>query len=209
MSVEAIDDIKAFHGIEAEADVIAGITSEMGLEIDNEIITEMNNNVPTANITTWDRARPAAISDADHLRSLLAVVNKIAAKIKKASLRGSANWIVTSPEVAAILDSIPEFVADPEGQEDTYAFGTYKAGVLNNRYQVFVNVMHPTNQMLLGYNGNLVYDTCYIHAPYLPMQITPTFLDPVDFQMKKGVRSRYANKLVRSQYLGRINITSL
>jgi hypothetical protein len=209
MSVESIDDLKAFHGQEAEADVIAGVTSEIGLEVDNEIVMDMFNNVPSANQLVWDRSRPAGIPDDAHLRSSLAVFGKVSAKIKKASLRGRANWMVVSPEIAGIFDTMPEFVASPEGQDETYQFGTYKAGVLNNQYSVFVNVYNPTNKALMGYNGNLVYDTSYVHCPYLPIQVTPTFLDPTDFQQKKGVRTRYANALVRATYLGQVTILNL
>jgi hypothetical protein len=52
-------------------------------------------------------------------------------------------------------------------------------------------------------------DAGAVYAPYIPLQVTPTFLDPDNFQFKKGMRTRYAKKVLRTEYYGVVSVTGL
>lgn len=60
---------------------------------------------------------------------------------------------------------------------------------------------------IIGYKGTSFMDAGYVYAPYVPLQVTPTFMDPNDFSFKKGMRTRYAKKLVNANYFGTVACT--
>jgi len=101
-SSEAAEDLRAFHGIDAETEIVSAVAQEMALEIDREIIDDLFQN-STSTTGSFDRVPPAGISELDHLRSMLTVISTVSNQIHKKTLRAPANFIVTSPEVSALL----------------------------------------------------------------------------------------------------------
>jgi len=223
-SAEAADDLRALHGIEGEAQLLAGVSNEIGLEIDREILRDLESNTSVSD--TFDRAAvPSGINELDYLRTLLTKITTVGAQIHKNSKRAPANWIVTSPEIAALFvqfqshgDFIP--AAPTEERPSSYGnltsdFGIFKFGALMNRYAVYqdpyIDADKPvgTGTILIGLKGRSYLDAGYVYAPYIPLQQTPTFLDPDDQQYKKGFRTRYAKKLLRSNFYGKITVSNL
>ncbi len=78
-------------------------------------------------------------------------VQKLSNRIHQLTLRGGANFIVTSPTVATVLESIPGFASTNNGEADQmeYAFGVQKMGSLNGRYKVYKNPYMTENLMLM------------------------------------------------------------
>ncbi len=207
-SSEAADDMRAFHGYDAESELVAGISSEIALEIDREIVDEIVAAVPAGHAKTFSRTVPSGIAEIDHLRSLVTVLSTVSQLVYKATLRRPANWIVTSPEITALLDQLPEFLP-ASGITEQYNLGMQKAGRLNGKWNVFNDPYHTSSNMTLGYRGPVFMDAGYAYAPYIPLQVTPTFLDPNDFQFKKGMRTRYAKKLVDANFFGKVTVSGL
>ena len=121
-------------------------------------------------------------------------------------MRGGANFLVVSPAVSTILESIPGFAASTDGDvsKSTYAFGAQKVGNLNGKYKVYKNPYMTENVILMGYKGNQFLETGAVFAPYIPLIMTPLVYDPETFTPRKGLLTRYAKKMVRPEYYATI-----
>jgi len=124
-------------------------------------------------------------------------------------MRGGANFMVISPTVSTVIESIPGYAADTDGNKAKYAMGVQKMGQLNNRFTVYKNPYMTENLILLGYKGSQFLETGAVYAPYIPLMMTPTVLDPENFTPRRGIMTRYAKKLVRPEYYGRIYVHGL
>ncbi len=124
-------------------------------------------------------------------------------KIHQKTLRGGANWLVCSPSVATVLESIPGFASTSDGDvtKASYAFGIQKSGNLNNRYTVYKNPYMTENVILMGYRGSQFLETGAVFAPYVPLIMTPLVYDPDTFTPRKGLLTRYAKKMIEGGYL--------
>lgn len=224
-SSEAAEDLRAFHGIDAETEIVSAVAQEMALEIDREIIDDLFQN-STGTSGTFDRVPPAGISELDHLRSMLTVISTVSNQIHKKTLRAPANFLVTSPDVSALLAQLTTHgdfrAAYVSGAESPYGpadmprpltqqgqFGIYKVGTLQNKWMVYEDPFFQRDQMLIGLKGGSFLDAGYVWAPYIPLQVTQTFLDPNDFSLRKAMRTRYAKKLLRPEYYGQMRVTNL
>lgn len=224
-SSEAAEDLRAFHGLDAETELVSGIAQEIALEIDREIINDLYVN-STGTTETFSITPPAGITELDHLRSMITKISIVSNQIHKKTLRAPANFIVTSPEISARLaqltthgDFRPLWVsggASPYGPADLPRqltqhgqFGIYKVGTLMNKWVVYEDPFFEANKMLIGLKGSSFLDAGYVWAPYIPLQVTPTFLDPADFSFRKGLRTRYGKKVLRPEYYGRLTVTGL
>jgi hypothetical protein len=224
-SSEAAEDLRAFHGIDAETEIVSAVAQEMALEIDREIIDDLFQN-STGTSATFDRVPPAGISELDHLRSMITQISTVSNQIHKKTLRAPANFIVTSPDVSALLAQLTTHgdfrAAYVSGAESPYGpadmprpltsqgqFGIYKVGTLQNKWMVYEDPFFARDQMLIGLKGSSFLDAGYVWAPYIPLQVTQTFLDPNDFSLRKAMRTRYAKKLLRPEYYGQMRVTHL
>ena len=90
-----------------------------------------------------------------------------------------------------------------------YAFGVQKAGSLNGRYTVYKNPYMTENIMLLGYRGSQFLEAGAVFAPYVPLIMTPLVYDPDTFTPRKGLLTRYAKKMLRPEFYGKIYINGL
>lgn len=231
-SAEAADDLRAFHGVDAETEMVAGISNEIALEIDREMIDLQVSGAGTT--STW-AYNPTAnyANELDSIRNLLTLLSQISAKIHRQSKRAPANYIVTTPEVVALLEQLsthgdyrPAFTSNPNnpyGPLDpqtpssygpmTSNFGVMRVGTLMNKWAVyqdpFLSANTSAKTILLGLKGARFMDAGSVYAPYIPLQVTPTFLDPNDFSFRKGMRTRYAKKLLRPEYYASISVTGL
>jgi len=225
-SAEAAEDLKALHGIDAETEMVSVIAQEIALEIDRDIIQDLFA-ASTGTSATFDRVPPAAIAELDHLRAMITQIATVSNTIHKKTLRAPANFIVTSPEISALLaqltthgDFRPLWISGGGAPMTTQAdmpmpltqhgqFGIYKTGTLMNKWMIYEDPFFTRDQMLIGLKGASYLDSGYVWAPYIPLQITPTFMDPNDFTMRKAIRTRYAKKLTRPDFFGQMRILNL
>jgi hypothetical protein len=222
---EFAQDLNAYHSLDAEAELTSIMSEYIALEIDMEILGMLIENALTTeywsavNNLAYDGTSNAP-SNADlgffntqgqWFQTLGTKINKVSNKIHQATLRGGANFIVLSPTVATILESIPGFAAtDGVGAEDMqYAFGMQKMGNLNGKYQVYKNPYMTENTILLGYKGSQFLETGATFAPYIPLIMTPLVYDPDTFTPRKGLLTRYAKKMLRPEYYAKIYVNGL
>jgi hypothetical protein len=206
-SVEAADDLRALWGRDIDADLVAHMSDEMTAEIDREIAGTALNAVEPNAILDWDRATPSGVSDPEHLQSLLIRLSEASQLIHRRTQRSSANWIITSTEIAALLDTMNGFASVDDGH--VYQGGIMKGGVLNKKWVVYVDPMFPQDEMLLGFQGPSILDTGLIYSPYVPMEITPNFVDPNDFSIRRAIRTRHQVSLIRPEFFSKLKVSNL
>ncbi|MAG25984.1 hypothetical protein CMI47_10435 [Candidatus Pacearchaeota archaeon] len=221
-SPEFAQDLNAYHSIDAEAELTSMLSEYISMEIDLEILDMLIQN---ANTTDYWSAALGEVYDGSStflsptaaeaytqftwFQTLGTKIQKVSNKIHQKTLRGGANFLVTSPEVATILESIPGYAADTDGNAQQFAMGVQKVGSLNSRFTVYKNPYMKESTILLGFRGTQFLETGAVYAPYIPLIMTPLVYDPTNFTPRKGVMTRYAKKMVRPEFYGKIHIAGL
>ena len=214
-SPELAQDVSAFHNIDAEAELTAILSEQIAAEIDREILRDLRKAAPWQSrwdVNGWRRMAGYSTNytQKDWNQELFTAINQISAQIHKATLRGSANFIVVSSEISALFNNLEYFhVTDASAESDQYNMGIEKVGSLNNTLVVYRDPYAPHWSMIIGHKGKSLLDTGYIYAPYVPMQLTPTMYNPFNFAPIKGICTRYAKKMVNNRYYGHIHVDGL
>jgi hypothetical protein len=221
-SPEFSQDLKAYHNVDAEAELTAMLSQYVSMEIDLEILDMLIQNAATADF--WSArvgyvVENGAVVDAatngqayvqgTWFQTLGTKLQKVSNEIHRKTLRGGANFLVCSPTVSTILESIPGFAADSPGEKNTYNMGVQKIGAINNRYTVYKNPYMVENTILLGFKGSQFLETGAVYAPYIPLMLTPLVYDPISFTPRKGIMTRYAKKMVRNDFYGTVRVADL
>lgn len=207
---ELAQDLNAYHSIDAEAELTSLLSEYVSMEIDLEILDMLLQNAHTTE--SWDATeQPAAgggggYTQGTWFQTLGTTIQKVSNTIHQLTLRGGANFLVCSPAVATILESIPGYAADTDGNQSQFAMGVAKVGALNNRFQVYKNPYMTSSDILVGFRGSNFLETGAVYAPYIPLIQTPLVYDPVNFTPRRGVMTRYAKKLVRPEFFGSIAV---
>jgi len=223
---EFAQDLNAYHSIDAEAELTSMLSEYVSMEIDLEILDMLINGAVTTEYWSavsnqfFDAANNKFVgrdvagggyynTQGEWFQTLGTKLQKVSNKIHQKTLRGGANFLVTSPAVATILESIPGFAADTDGNKMEFAAGVQKIGAINNRYTVYKNPYMKENVILMGYRGAQFLETGAVYAPYVPLIMTPLVYDPVNFTPRKGVMTRYAKKMVRPEFYGKVYVAGL
>jgi hypothetical protein len=126
--------------------------------------------------------------------NLLAIINLASQDIYRTTMRGPGNWLLTSPLVASLLESASKLeggVQPADGPTNIGGNSIEYKGKFMGRYDLYVDPMYPTDEIMVGYKGANAMDAGYIYAPYIPLQQLPTITDPESFQPRKGILTRY------------------
>lgn len=220
---EFAQDLNAYHSIDAEVELTSMLSEYISMEIDLEILDMLIENAQTTDYWSarigyeWDgtsafsptAANVAAYNQGTWFQTLGTKIQKVSNTIHKLTMRGGANFIVTSPTIATVLESIPGYAADTDGDKMQFAMGVQKVGMLNSRYQVYKNPYITENILLLGYRGSQFLETGAVYAPYVPLIMTPLVYDPDNFTPRKGIETRYAKKITRPEFYGKIYVADL
>jgi hypothetical protein len=218
---EFAQDLNAYHSIDAEAELTSLLSEYISMEIDLEILDMLILGARTTekwsaeNNKVWNgSAWSVATSDfyntqGQWFQTLGTKIQKVSNKIHQKTLRGGANFLVCSPTVATILESIPGYAANTDGNQDEFNFGVQRVGSLANRFKVYKNPYMTENTILLGYRGSQFLETGAVYAPYVPLMMTPLVYDPETFTPRKGLMTRYAKKMIRPEFYGKIYISDI
>ena len=217
---EFAQDLNAYHSIDAEAELTGILSQYISMEIDLELLDMLIQNAYT--VDRWSAVNNESLSAAGvasslgyyntqggWFQTLGTKLQKVSNTIHQLSLRGGANFLVTSPTVATILESIPGFAADGDGEKMEFNFGIQKIGQLNSRYKVYKNPYMTENVILMGYKGAQFLECGAVFAPYVPLIMTPLLYDPNTFTPRKGLMTRYAKKMIRPDYYGKVYVAGL
>jgi hypothetical protein len=226
-SPELGQDLNAYHNLDAEVELTSILSEQIALEIDREILNDLVKGA-TAGRYYWSRSpglflnrdtgseegASSAAPDftgtvSEWYETLLETVNDISAAIHRKTLRGGANFIVTSPEVASILEFTSGFRASVAVDESKGTAGAVKVGQVSKKWDVYIDPYFARNAILVGRKGNSFLESGYVYAPYVPLQVTPTIFGTEDFVPRKGVMTRYAKKMVRPDMYGLVIVRGL
>jgi len=234
-SPELAQDLNAYHSMDAEVELTSILSEQVALEIDREILNDLVTQANGANMF-WSRApgkfvnkltgAPQTLASSlaigpqftgtvrEWYETLIETVIDCANTIHRKTLRGSANFMVTSPDVATILEAStlykPKYTIDGEGQVGSpFTIGAEAIGTVSNRFTVYKDPYFPRNRILVGYKGGSYLETGYVYAPYVPLIVTPTIFAPEDFTPRKGVMTRYGKKMVRSDFFGTVTVLDM
>jgi len=207
-SYEAQQDLRSQHNLDAEAELTAVLAQEINLEIDREVLGDLRNNAGT--VSAWDFNTALGDTIKEKYESLYVKVVEVSNVIHRKTLRGGANFIVTSPEVASVFETATAGFAPAPSETFTSSLGIQYVGTVNNRWRLYKDPLFPTGQLLMGYKGDSYMDSGYFYCPYVPLTQTPVVLDPDSFSPRKGLLTRYGKKLLRegAKFYARLNIAN-
>jgi hypothetical protein len=211
-SVELEQDLKNMNGLDIDSELTNAMSYEIQSEIDREMVIRMVQVCLTAGkgtgYTYWNAASADARWLGERNRDFYSKVIIEANRIAIRNRRGSANFIIATPRVCAILEMLPEYQWMPvNGNVNTQPTGIAKVGTLGGRFQIYRDtrtdaqyldgsrgdVNNPANALeyaLLGYKGSEYYDTGIVYCPYIPVMIQRT-IGPNDFAPRVGLMTRY------------------
>lgn len=234
-SPEMAQDLTAFYSMDVEVELTNILSEMITLDIDREVLNDLIVQAGAANLY-WSRAIGRIVNkvtgaEALHnnvlspgpqffgnarewYETLMETITDVSNTILKKTLRGSGNFIVTSPDVATILEHLvaykPAYKVDSDGQvTDGMTIGAEAIGTLNGRYVVYKDPYFPTNKILIGLKGKTMLESGYIYAPYVPLILTPVIYAQEDFTPRKGVMTRYGKKMVRADFYGTVTVLDM
>jgi hypothetical protein len=204
-SLELAQDMKAIHGLDAEAELSNILSSEILAEINREVVR-----------TGYRTAKPGAIAgttatagtfdldvdangrwSVEKFKGLMFQIEREANIIGQLTRRGRGNFIICSADVASalqmagVLDYTPA-LSNNLNIDDT---STTFAGVLNGKYKVYIDPYTANGganpqYFVMGYKGASATDAGLYYAPYVPLQMMRA-VDPNSFQPKIAFQTRY------------------
>ena len=199
-SLELAQDLKAVHGLDAEAELSNILAAEILAEINREVIRTINTaavagsqGTVTTNGTFDLDTDASGRWSVEKFKGLMFHIEREANKVAKDTRRGKANLIICSSDVASalqmagVLDYTPALNSNSLAIDDT---GNTFAGVLNGRYRVYIDPYATTNYMNIGYKGAGAFDAGIFYCPYVPLQMVRA-VDQDTFQPKIGFKTRY------------------
>lgn len=234
-SPELAQDLNAYHSMDAEVELTSILSEQIALEIDREILNDLVTEANGSNLY-WSRSPgkfvnkltgvPQQLASSlsigpqftgtvrEWYETLVETMIDCANQIHRKTLRGSANFIVTGPDVCTILESSvlykPKYSIDGEGQVGSpFTIGAEAIGTVSNRFTVYKDPYFSRNRVLIGYKGGSYLETGYVYSPYVPLIVTPTIFAPEDFTPRKGVMTRYGKKMVRSDFYGTVTVLDM
>jgi len=210
-TVELAQDLKAIHGLDAEAELSNILSQEFMFEINREVVRTIyqvakTGSPATATAGTFDLDIDSnGRWSVERFKGLLFNIERDANHIAQDTRRGKGNFIVCSADVASalamsgVLDYTPALSTNLN-VDDT---GNTFAGVLNGRYRVYIDPysanLGAANQFyMVGYKGSSPYDAGMFYCPYVPLQMVRA-IDPNSFQPKIGFKTRYG--LIANPYV--------
>jgi len=217
---ELAQDLNAYHSVDAEAELTSMLSEYISMEIDLEILDMLLSNALTTEYWStrtgyeYDAATDSFVDSGsqpggtknDWFQTLGNKIQSVSNQIHQKTMRGGANFLVCSPQVATILESIEGYRTDTGGDEMQFAMGVQRVGTLYNRFQVYKNPYMLENTILVGFRGNSFLETGAVYAPYIPLIMTPIVYDPNNFTPRRGVMTRYAKRMVRPEFYGKVVI---
>ena len=215
-SVELEQDLKNMNGIDIDAELTNAMSYEIQAEIDREMIARMIQTCLNAGAgvgySTWSAASADGRWSGERARDFYNRIVVEANRVAIRNRRGAANFIIATPRICAILETLPNFTWQPvTGSVNTTPVGIAKVGAVGGRFQIYrdtrteaqVNAgynpvgsrygsvrSNPVDYALLGYKGPEYYDTGIVYCPYIPVMVQRT-IGPNDFSPRVGLLTRY------------------
>lgn len=204
---EFAQDLNAYHSIDAEAELTSMLSEYISMEIDMEILAMLKENAAFSATHSFPTLS-GGMTTVDQLAGIGLTLQTVSNKIHQSTMRGGANFMVCSPNIATYVESIAGYSVDTDGTAGKFAMGVSAVGSLRNRWTVYKNPYWTGDTILCGFRGTQFLETGAVFAPYIPLIMTPLVYDPTNFTPRKGVMTRYAKKVVRKDYYANVAVTN-
>lgn len=215
-SVELEQDLKNMNGIDIDAELTNAMSYEIQAEIDREMIARMIqvclNAGDGVGYSTWSAVSADGRWSGERARDFYNRIVVEANRVAIRNRRGAANFIIATPRICAILETLPNFQWHPvNGNVNTAPVGIAKVGSIGGRFQIYRDTRteaqlnagynpagkgyatprtKPVDYALLGYKGSEYYDSGILYCPYIPVMVQRT-IGPNDFSPRVGLLTRY------------------
>ena len=208
-TIELAQDLKAIHGLDAEAELANILSAEILAEINREVIRTINSQAKTGALQSNTAVNGVFDLNADadgrwsveKFKGLLVQLDRECNVIAKETRRGKGNVVICSSDVATaltasgMLDYSPALSTNLQ-VDDT---GNTFAGVLNGRIRVYIDPYAVADYVTVGYKGTNPYDAGVFYCPYVPLQMVRA-VGENDFQPRIGFKTRYG--MVANPFVG-------
>jgi hypothetical protein len=206
------------NGIDIDSELTNAMSYEIQAEIDREMIARMIqiclNAGQGVGYSTWSAVSADARWSAERARDFYNRIVVEANRVAIRNRRGAANFIIATPRICAILETLPNFTWQPvTGNVNTAPVGIAKVGSVGGRFQIYRDTRteaqlnpgytasnagggylsartKPVDYALLGYKGTEYYDSGILYCPYIPVMVQRT-IGPNDFAPRVGLLTRY------------------
>jgi len=195
-SIEAQQDLQAYHGLNAEVEIVGFMQNQIAREINEKIVRHIRS-VASAGTVTWDRTPPAGVQWLLHKETIYDAFVQLSNAIFTRTQRMAGNWLVAGVNVCNVIETLSRFTPVSTG---TNVAGIRKIGTLG-QFDVYKDPAYPTSEFLMGFKGGSFLDTGYIWAPYLMLYTTSTIVLE-DMRARKGMMQRTGMKVVNSNFYG-------
>jgi hypothetical protein len=200
-TMELAQDLKAVHGLDAEAELANILSAEIMAEINREIVRDVNVQAVLGAANAGTQGAFDLSSDADgrwsaeKFKSLVMQIEIEANAIAKATRRGKGNFVIVSSDVASALAAAGVLDYSPAMSTalEVDSTGNTFAGMLNGRVKVYVDPYAAIDYCTVGYRGTNPYDAGYFYCPYVPLTMVRA-VGQNDFQPKIGFKTRYGKR---------------
>ena len=201
-TMELAQDLKAVHGLDAEAELANILSAEILGEINREVIRNINETAKTGTTGSTNGLLTVSAANADtgqgrwqaeRFQALGFRLEQEANIIAKETRRGKGNYIIASSSVAAALSAAGSLAygsAIAAGDLTVDNAGNTFAGTLKNGMKVYVDPYAAHDYATVGYKGTNTYDAGLFYCPYVPLTMLKA-VDAADFQPKIGFKTRY------------------
>ena len=219
-TIEDEQDMKAFHNIDVEKELVTVMSSEIAAEIDREILTDLQNNVGFEIQHDWATGNVPGLPSTTHpglgmvyddlAKALVSTITAASNEIYRRTMRGAANWIVINPTTSARFEALNQFKYNGNPGDTQGNLGIAVVGTLAGGIKVIKDPLRMNNSILLGFKGGSFMDCGYVYCPYIPVTQIDTFTDPGDFTKRKACLTRYGKTMVKRgyNYYGSISVVN-
>jgi len=222
-SPEAVQDLQAFQAIDVETEMVNSLSNYFEQEISQEIVemlqvaSQTNSSwsarvgvaYNSQNDTFVDEGNAAQYNSMTWNQTLVQKMNLAANTVYQKTMRGKANFAVVSPQVAALLESVPGYQTSGLAENGAITAGVAKIGGFAHLFNVYINPLQTSNKIIMGFKGTDYLDAGAAYCPYIPLISTNLVPDPETFDMSKGLMTRYGKIVLRPEFYATINVHGL
>jgi hypothetical protein len=219
-TIDTMQDLKAFHGLDVEAEISKAIAEETTHEAVTNVLAQIKAESPVVELD-FHPDTMFGPSDGLGVPNLFAqmhkfgvAVTKVANEIGADTRRGAANVIICSPITVALLQTCGKYFVGPtesEKAKDGHQYTLRFAGTLDGTIKVYCTMCFGAEDdgFIIGYRGtDMEWDAGMIYAPYMPLMPSGVVMNPVTFQPAVTMYSRADQKLEAPHYYRYLKFTA-
>jgi hypothetical protein len=193
-SQESEQDLKAYHGLSADAELTALVSNEMIAEIDREIVQRIINLVPQTSRYNYNWADYAGNNaSGNYLDAHLGLMQKITVasnEIYRKSKLGPANWMIVGTKLSSYIEVLKGFIPNPVTA--SMGMNVVKAGTYAGRFDIYKDPLFIDDYILIGHKSSQSpFGSGLVYSPYVT-NLTPVIVGQDDFNPRRGFLARYA-----------------